>query len=80
MQVKAAGFNAFSDAHQPHNLVTSSYWDKLGILWWPQYSAHIWYDTPEFRATFKALLVDWVKSGVTVPRLFYGACKTRAAA
>ncbi|QEM08869.1 DUF4982 domain-containing protein [Mucilaginibacter rubeus] len=61
MQVKAAGFNAFRDAHQPHNLAYQEYWDKLGILWWPQYSAHIWYDSPEFRANYKALLVDWVK-------------------
>ncbi|QKJ28503.1 DUF4982 domain-containing protein [Mucilaginibacter mali] len=61
MQVKAAGFNAFRDAHQPHNLEYQNYWDKLGILWWPQYSAHIWYDTKEFRDEFKTLLVDWVK-------------------
>jgi beta-galactosidase len=61
MQVKAAGFNAFRDAHQPHNLEYQSYWDKIGIVWWPQYSAHIWYDTKEFRDEFKALLVDWVK-------------------
>ena len=61
MQVKAAGFNAFRDAHQPHNLAYQQYWDKMGILWWPQYSAHIWYDSPEFRANYKALLVDWVK-------------------
>jgi beta-galactosidase len=61
MQVKAAGFNAFRDAHQPHNLEYQKYWDELGILWWPQFTAHIWYDTPEFRENFKALLVDWVK-------------------
>ena len=61
MQVKAAGFNAFRDAHQPHNLAYQKYWDTLGLLWWPQYSAHIWYDTPEFRAAYKALLVDWIK-------------------
>jgi hypothetical protein len=61
MQVRAAGFNAFRDAHQPHNLAYQTYWDKLGILWWPQYSAHIWFDTREFRAVYKALLVDWIK-------------------
>ncbi|WP_255486798.1 malectin domain-containing carbohydrate-binding protein [Mucilaginibacter sp. SP1R1] len=61
MQVKAAGFNAFRDAHQPHNLEYQKYWDTLGILWWPQYSAHIWFDSPEFRANYKALLIDWVK-------------------
>lgn len=60
-QIKAAGFNAFRDAHQPHNLLYSDYWDKEGILCWTQMAAHIWYDTPEFRKNFKALLTDWVK-------------------
>lgn len=59
-QVVAAGFNAFRDAHQPHNLRYQNYWDSLGILWWPQLSAHDWYDTPAFRANFKQLLHDWV--------------------
>ncbi|WP_443939429.1 malectin domain-containing carbohydrate-binding protein [Pedobacter sp. MW01-1-1] len=61
MQIKATGFNAFRDAHQPHNLRYSDYWDQLGILCWTQMAAHIWYDTPEFRANFKQLLTDWVK-------------------
>lgn len=61
MQIKAAGFNSFRDAHQPHNLLYQEYWDKLGILSWTQMAAHIWYDTPEFRNNFKALLTDWVK-------------------
>lgn len=61
MQVKAAGFNAFRDAHQPHNLRYQQYWDSLGLLWWPQLSAHIWFDTPQFRENFKNLLKDWVK-------------------
>lgn len=60
MQVKSAGFNAFRDAHQPHNLLYQNYLDQLGILSWTQMAAHIWYDTPEFRKNFKALLTDWV--------------------
>ena len=40
-QIKNAGFNAFRDAHQPHNLEYQKYWDKEGILWWTQLSAHI---------------------------------------
>ncbi|HWA28006.1 MAG TPA: malectin domain-containing carbohydrate-binding protein [Lacunisphaera sp.] len=60
-QVKATGFNAFRDAHQPHNLRYQEYWDREGILWWPQFVSQIWYDTPEFRANFKALLRDWVR-------------------
>ncbi|MCC3160379.1 DUF4982 domain-containing protein [Hymenobacter sp. 15J16-1T3B] len=60
-QMKAAGFNAFRDAHQPHNLRYQANWDSLGWLWWPQLAAHVWYDTPAFRQNFKTLLVDWVK-------------------
>ena len=60
-QMRAAGFNAFRDAHQPHNSDYHQAWDSLGILWWPQMAAHIWYDTPEFRENFKNLLKDWVK-------------------
>ncbi len=61
MQIKSAGFNAFRDAHQPHNLEYQVYWDKLGILSWTQMAAHIWYDNPAFRKNFKTLLIDWVK-------------------
>ncbi|MBA7532882.1 Beta-galactosidase [subsurface metagenome] len=61
MQVRAAGFNAFRDAHQPHSLRYKELLDSLGILWWPQMSAHIWFDNPEFRENFKQLLHDWVK-------------------
>lgn len=60
-QIRAAGFNAFRDAHQPHHLDYQKYWDKEGILFWTQFSAHIWYDTPEFRTNFKNLLRQWVK-------------------
>jgi beta-galactosidase len=59
--MKSAGFNAFRDAHQPHNLLYGSYWDKEGILCWTQLAAHIWYDSPAFRNNFKSLLTEWVK-------------------
>lgn len=58
--IRSMGFNAFRDAHQPHNLRFQHYWDKDGVLWWPQFSAHIWFDTPAFRKNFLALLKDWV--------------------
>lgn len=61
MQMKSAGFNAFRDAHQPHNLRYHHSWDSLGMLWWTQMAAHIWFDTPEFKENFKTLLRDWVK-------------------
>ncbi len=59
--IKHMGFNAFRDAHQPHNLRYQEYWAKEGMLWWPQFSAHIWYDTPQFRENFKRMLRQWVK-------------------
>lgn len=60
-QIRAAGFNAFRDAHQPHNLEYQRLLDENGILFWTQLSAHVWYDTPEFRNNFKMLLRQWVK-------------------
>lgn len=60
-QIRAAGFNAFRDAHQPHHLDYQKYWDEEGVLFWTQLSAHVWYDTPEFRENFKKLLRQWVK-------------------
>ena len=60
-QIHNAGFNAFREAHQPHNLLYQQLFDEQGMLFWSQYSAHIWYDTPQFRETFKRLLVRWIK-------------------
>lgn len=67
--IKNAGFNAVRDAHQPHNLRYQEHWDKEGILFWPQFSAHIWYDTPEFRENFKTLLRQWVKERRNSPSI-----------
>jgi beta-galactosidase len=58
--LQAAGFNALRDAHQPHNLLYGQLCNKMGILWWTQFSAHIWFDSPEFRNNFKQLLKEWV--------------------
>jgi hypothetical protein len=55
-----AGFNAFRDGHQPHNLLYGQLCNKLGILWWTQFSAHVWYDSPDFRKNFLQLLKEWV--------------------
>ena len=60
-QISNAGFNAFREAHQPHNLLYQQLLDEQGLLFWSQFSAHIWYDTPEFRSNFKRLLVRWIK-------------------
>lgn len=58
--LKLAGFNAFRDGHQPHNLLYGKLCNQYGILWWTQLSAHVWYDSPEFRNNFKQLLREWV--------------------
>lgn len=60
-QVEAMGFNAFRDAHQPHNLRYQKYWKEDGFLWWPQMTSHIWFDNPAFRQNFKILLADWIR-------------------
>ncbi|WP_462261158.1 malectin domain-containing carbohydrate-binding protein [Ferruginibacter sp.] len=58
--IQTAGFNAFRDGHQPHNLLYGKLCNQKGILWWTQLSAHVWYDTKEFRENFKTLLREWV--------------------
>jgi beta-galactosidase len=58
--IQSSGFNAFRDGHQPHNLLYGQLCDQKGILWWTQLSAHVWYDSPEFRTNFKQLLKEWV--------------------
>ncbi len=60
-QISNAGFNALREAHQPHNLLYQRLCDEKGILFWSQFSAHIWYDTSKFRRNFKNLLVRWIK-------------------
>ena len=60
-QIRNAGFNAFREAHQPHNLLYQRLLDEQGMLFWSQFSAHIWYDTPAFRDNFKRLLARWIK-------------------
>lgn len=60
-QVKLLGFNAFSDGSEPHNLRYQELWQEQGVLWWPQFSSHVWHDTPAFRQNFKTLLRQWVK-------------------
>lgn len=67
--VRRLGYNAFRDAHQPHNLRYQRNWNRLGIVNWAQFSAHIWYDTPAFRENFKTLLRQWVKERRNDPSL-----------
>lgn len=68
-QMQAAGFNAFRDAHHPHNLRFHPYWDGSGMLWWTQFGAHAWFDNDAFRTNFKTLLREWVKERRNSPSL-----------
>ena len=68
-QIRNAGFNAFREAHQPHNLLYQQLFDEQGMLFWSQFSAHIWYDTPQFRDSFKRLLVRWIKERRNSPSI-----------
>ena len=68
-QITNAGFNALREAHQPHNLLYQQLCDEQGVLFWSQFSAHIWYDTHKFRNTFKRLLVRWIKERRNSPSI-----------
>lgn len=68
-QIRNAGFNAFREAHQPHNLEYQTLLDKEGMIFWSQFSAHIWYDTPEFKENFKQMLRRWIKERRNSPSI-----------
>jgi hypothetical protein len=59
--IRAAGFNAFRDAHHPHNLRYSDHWDRAGIVCWTQMGSRIWFDNPRFRQNYKQLVTEWVR-------------------
>lgn len=67
--MRLAGFNAFREAHQPHNLYYQQLFDEQGIPFWSQFSAHIWYDTPAFREHFKQLLRQYIRERRNSPSI-----------
>lgn len=67
--MRQCGFNAFREAHQPHNLYYQQLLDEQGVLFWSQFSAHIWYDTYKFREMFKKKLREYVKERRNSPSL-----------
>ena len=67
--MRQTGFNAFREAHQPHNLYYQQLMDEQGMLFWSQFSAHIWYDTPLFREHFKQHLRQWIKERRNSPSI-----------
>lgn len=66
---KYMGFNLFSDFSAPHNLAYQRAIEAEGMLWYPQFSARVWHDTPEFRNNFKKLLKQWVKERRNSPSI-----------
>lgn len=69
-QAEAAGFNAFRDGHYPHNLRYGDKIERDGLMWWPQFSAHNWFDNAAYRANFLKLLADWVRERRNNPAVF----------
>ena len=67
--MRQAGFNAFREAHQPHNLYYQELMDSEGMLFWSQFSAHIWYDTEAFRSNFKKMLQRYIKERRNSPSI-----------
>ncbi|HSI83819.1 MAG TPA: malectin domain-containing carbohydrate-binding protein [Candidatus Methylacidiphilales bacterium] len=59
--MRSAGFNAFRDAHHPHNLRYYDHWDKAGIVCWTQMGSNIWFDSQQFRDNYRQLTREWVR-------------------
>lgn len=60
-QIQSAGFNAFREAHCPHNLRYVEYCDRNGLLYWAQMGAHLYFDNEDFRENFLNLTREWVR-------------------
>lgn len=69
MQIKAAGFNAFRDAHHPHNLKYLELCDELGLLCWTQIGAHIYFDNEPFRDNYRQAVREWVRERRNSPSI-----------
>jgi hypothetical protein len=61
MQIKAAGFNAFREGHHPHNLRYQQLCDELGLVYWTQIGAHIYFDSEAFRDNYRQAVREWVR-------------------
>lgn len=58
--MRTAGFNAFRDAHHPHNLRYYDHWDRAGIVCWTQMGSHVYFDNERFRENYRQLVREWV--------------------
>ena len=61
MQIKKAGFNAIRGAHHPHNLRYLELCDELGLLYWPQIGAHVYFDNERFRDNYRQATREFVR-------------------
>lgn len=68
--IRATGFNALREAHCPHNLRYLELCERMGLLYWAQMGAHLYFDTEEFRANFLILMEEWVRERRDSPALF----------
>lgn len=69
LQVKAAGFNAFRDAHHPHNLKYLELCDELGLVCWTQIGAHVYFDSEPFRENYRQAAREWVRERRNSPSI-----------
>ena len=58
---KSLGFNAFRDAHHPHNRRYYDNWDRMGILCWPQITANTEFNNDEYRKNYMVLLREFIR-------------------
>jgi hypothetical protein len=68
-QIKAAGFNALREAHHPHNLLYNRLCDEMGLLCWPQVTAHIYFDNDRFRDNYRQAVREWVRERRNSPAI-----------
>ncbi len=75
----ACGFNAFRDAHHPHNLRYYDAWDRAGVLCWTQMGSRFWFDTPAFRENFLRLTAEWVRERRNSPSVLIWGIQNESA-
>ena len=77
--MRQCGFNAFRESHQPHNLYYQQLFDEQGMLFWSQFSAHIWFDTDTFRTVFKDMLRRYIRERRNSPSIILWGLQNESA-
>lgn len=78
-QIQAAGFNALREAHCPHNLRYLEACDSMGILYWAQMGAHIYFNNQNFHDNFMQLTEEWVRERRNSPSLILWGIQNESA-